>query len=1110
MTAFFGYFTRHRTIANLIMVLMIALGVVAMSNIRSQFFPDVVAGEIDVAVVWDGAGAEDIDLGIVAILEPALQAVDGVMSTSARSREGRAFIEVEFEPDWDMTRAEDDIEAAIDGVNNLPDDAEDPSIQRSNWADRVTDVIISGPGSVDQLSLVADDFVNRLFQEGITRTTIRGVANPEIEVEVSQADLMANDLTMQAIAAAINAEVTVDPLGEISGIGSRIRGGVARQTAADVADIVLRSHEDGSKLRIGDIAAVTELGAGRERTYYVGDQFAVSVRVDRSPQGDAIDIQRGVERVAAEMNAELGGETTVELIRTRSEVILDRLNILYENGLMGLGLVILLLFLFLNARTAFWVAAGIPVAMFAAVALMYASGITINMISLFGMIICLGIVVDDAIVVGEHADYRARVLGEAPQEAAANAATRMSMPVFTATITTVLAFYGLTQVGGRFGELILDIPYTVIMVLLASLIECFIILPHHMAHSISTGGKTRWYDRPSEWFNRHFVTFREAVFRPFVEWCITLRYPFFAASVLVLVLSSNLFFSGKVPFRFINFPEQDSISANFLMLPGATRDDSVAFAQELQRAAKKVAADIEAETGVNPVDFVMAEVGGQTGRALPGSDLKDADLKGALAIELIAADDRPDTPSRAYIQAIQDEINQSPLVETLSFRTFRFGGGDSNLSIDLFGGSLELLKTASEDLKATLAEFPEISGIEDNLTFDQEEIILELTPAGEALGFTVDELNRELSARLSGIEAATFPDGQRSAEIHVRLPAEEVRADFLDTLRLRSPSGEYMPLGDLVTATRDIGFATITRENGLVVLTVTAELSEDSPDRAAEVTDLIRSDVLPALAAEHGISHRLSGQAEEEARFLNEAFMGFLLCLLGIFLTLAWVFQSWTRPIVVMAIIPFGFIGAIIGHHVFDVPLSMFSIIGLIGMTGIIINDSIVLITTIDEFSENRSLKHALIDAVCNRFRPVLLTTLTTVLGLVPLLFEKSQQAQFLKPTIITLSFGLAVGMFIILLIVPALVMVQRDVGSVLRSARRLMNSSHSPEVVQKWMTRIMLLGFAWMGVVMGALALSVLPSLAIALLVFVMGLAALLGGTAMMIAKSPSLMSSR
>jgi multidrug efflux pump subunit AcrB len=315
--------------------------------------------------------------------------------------------------------------------------------------------------------------------------------------------------------------------------------------------------------------------------------------------------------------------------------------------------------------------------------------------------------------------------------------------------------------------------------------------------------------------------------------------------------------------------------------------------------------------------------------------------------------------------------------------------------------------------------------------------VLELTPQGQALGFTIDSIGRELRNRLNGIEAASFPVGVRTSEVIVRIPEAELSADFLDRTHLRSSKGHFVPLADIVTVTRTLGFSTVLRENGLRLMSVTGEIPEDDPARAAEIVDTLQNVVLPQIAQDYGIEVRLSGLAEQEEEFFNDALVGYMICLLGIYLALTWIFSSWTRPIVVMSVIPFGAIGMIFGHWVMEVPLSMFSIVGMIGMSGIIINDSIVLVTTIDEYAEKRGLLPAIVDACSDRLRPVLLTTLTTVLGLTPLLFESSAQAQFLKPTIITLSFGLGFGMFLVLLVVPSMVIMQKDFGRLFTSLRR-------------------------------------------------------------------------
>ncbi|WP_071674490.1 efflux RND transporter permease subunit [Nioella nitratireducens] len=1031
-----SYFTRHATAANLLLVILLVAGLVSFPRMRAQFFPDVVIDNVSVSVTWTGAGAEDVDQAIVAVMEPVLLSVEGVTDSSATSREGRASIQLEFEPGWDMGRAADDVQVAVDSISTLPEDADDPVVRRGAWRDRVTDVVISGPVGVDQLGRFADEFVARLFDQGVTRTTIRGVAAPEIVVEVPSAALIRNDITMADISAAIAAEVDTAPAGDVTGANARVRTGVARRSAVDIAEIVLRYDTDGSALTIGDVAAVHEQGIDREQAYFVGETPAMSVRVDRSDRGDAIGIQRTVEEVAAEMELTLPDGVQIQLIRTRAEAITGRLDLLLNNGLMGLGLVVMLLFLFLNARTAFWVAAGIPVAMLSAIAVMYAAGLTFNMISLFALIITLGIVVDDAIVVGEHADFRARRLGEGPVLAAETAARRMAAPVFSSTITTVLAFGGLVAIGGRFGDLISDIPFTVIAVLLASLAECFLILPNHMAHALSHSAKQHWYDWPSRVVNKGFGWVRETLFRPLIKLVIWARYPVLAGVIAILASQTALIVRGDVTWRFFNSPEQPSVSGNFAMLEGATRDDSLAMLREMQRATNAVATRYEDEYGVNPLDFVLASLGGNTGRGLAAADNKDADLLGSIAIELIDADLRPYS-SFQFVAELQDEIQNHPLAEAVSFRGWRGGPGGDALDVQLFGAGAEVLKDAAMAIQTALGAYPEVSALEDSLAYDREEMILDLTPQGQALGFDIGSLGRTLRNRLNGVEAATFPSGVRTASIRVELPEGELTADFLDRTLLRASSGEYVPLADLVSVSSRRGFSTIDRENGLRLVSVTGDLNEDNAARAEEIMTELREVILPQIEADYGVSYRLAGLAEQENAFLNDALVGFGLCLMGIYLVLAWIFASWTRPMVVMAVIPFGLIGAIYGHNLWDVPLSMFSVVGLIGMTGIIINDSIVLVTTVDEYAADRGLLPAIVDAVADRLRAVMLTTMTTVLGLAPLLYERSADAQFLKPTVITLVYGLGFGMVIVLLVVPAILALQQDIGRQMRALRR-------------------------------------------------------------------------
>lgn len=1060
-----GYFTRHKTLANLVLVLMLTAGVLAAPNMRAQFFPDVVVDSLSISYTWDGAGAEDVDAAIVQVLEPVLLGVEGVTGTSATSREGGANIRLEFEPGYDIEQAEKDIQDALDAITTLPDDAEQANVRRGSWSDRVTDVVITGPVGVNQLGRFADELAGRLFEAGVTRADIQGVAAPSTIIEVPSLSLIRYDIGLSEISAAIAREVTADPAGD-AGI-ARVRTGVEKRSAEDIEAIVLRRNADGSTLSVGDVSSVRVEGIDRDRAYFVGEDPAVQIRVNRSAEGDAIELEQATAEVVAEMQATMPAGVTIELVNSNADAISGRLEILLDNGLMGLALVVGLLFLFLNARTAFWVAAGIPVAMLAGVAVMYAFGLTLNMISLFALILTLGIVVDDAIVVGEHADFRVRQLGEPPVEAAENAARRMFLPVFSATLTTVIAFFGLVAVGGRFGDLISDIPFTVIAILIASLIECFLIMPNHLSHALAHNAREKWYDIPSRVVNRGFDWVRLNLFRPFMAGVILLRYPVVALVVVVLASQVALFVRGDVQWRFFSAPEQGSVTGNFAMLPGASREDSMAMMRELQRATEATAQQFETDTGVNPISFVISQVGGNSGRALSGSDTKETWQLGSITVSLIDADSRPYS-SFAFVGALQEAVVNHPMAETVSFRSWGSGPGGDDIDVQIFGANSDTLKAAAEALKTELGQIPEVSGAEDSLSYDKDELILELTPQGEALGFTIDSLGRTLRERLNGIEAASYPDGARSATIRVELPSGELTADFLDRTQMRAASGQYVPLADIVTVSRESGFSTVRRENGVQLINVSAGLADDDPDRAAAVMNSIAEDILPRIQETYAVGTELAGLSADEDEFLNDALTGLILCLAGIYLTLSWIFSSWTRPMVVMAIIPFGLVGTIYGHNAWDIPMSLFSVVGMIGMVGIIINDSIVLVTTIDEYAENRGIIPAIIDGASDRLRPVFLTTATTVLGLTPLLYEGSTQAEFLKPTVVTLVYGLGFGMVLVLLVVPALMAMQDDWARYVTAAKRGLRAEGTARAVA-------VVAAGWS---VGAFALLVLPVL--------------------------------
>ncbi|NBN63292.1 efflux RND transporter permease subunit [Pannonibacter tanglangensis] len=1031
------YMVRHGTAANLLLMIMLLAGIYAGLQIRTQYFPDVVNETMTVTVRWSGAGPEDMDRGVVEVLAPPLLAVEGVEEAQSVARQGTATLTLTFEAGWDMARASEDVKAAVDQSRaNLPTGSELPDVARGGFRDRVTNVVIYGPVDLDQIARLSDDLQSRLFRAGVTQVTVRGVADPVIRVMVREADLIRHDLTLQDVADAIGTEAESAPAGSIGNGAARLRTGSDRRSETDLGDIRIRAPAGGEALVLREVASIETEGAERGIAFFHEGQPAVVLRVDRNAQGDTIKIQGEVERVIEEMRPTLPSGVEIVLTETRTREIVDRLNILIENGIGGLLLVLLFLFLFLSARTAFWVAAGIPVAMAATIGLMYAFGMTLNMMSLFALIICLGIVVDDAIVVGEHADHLGKQ-GYGPAEAASLAARRMTAPVIAASLTTIIAFAGLAAVDGRFGALIQDIPIVVAIVLLASLVESFFILPAHMRHAIAAEQrKPSWFDWPNRVFSRGFDWFVARLFRPFMRLVVRLRYPVLGGSIMVLLLSASLYVDGTVPWRFFNSPERAVVSANVAMMPGAQRDDTKAMLREMERALSVVNDRYAEQYGTAPVVFALTQVGGSSGWGFRAGETKDPDQLGSIDIELIDPDLRPYSAQR-FLSDWEKEVVATPLLETLSLRGGRSGPGGQAIDVRLRGGTADTLKAAAEELKRQLAVLPGVGALEDTMAFDKTELTVRLTPRGEALGFRSDQIARELRNRLEGIEVVEFPLDRRTVTIKVNMPDEETHSAFLYQTRIKSPGGSYVALSEVVTIEADYGFSSVRREDGLRTLRVTGDISEDDPSAAAEVTRALRDRILPEIASGFGIETELGGLAEQEDAFLQDALLGLVLCLAGIYLTLAWIFESWTRPVIIMLVIPFGAVGMIWGHHVHGLPLSMFSIIGFIGMAGIIINDSIVLVTTIDENRARRPFLEAIVDGVCDRLRAVILTTATTVFGLAPLLFETSRAAQFLLPTVITLAYGLGFGLLLVLLLTPSLLAIQHDAGMALRSGRR-------------------------------------------------------------------------
>lgn len=1020
-----GLFARHPTAGNLLMLVMILLGLLALSKINRQFFPEFGIDVIQVQVEWPGATAEDVEASIIEALEPELRFLDGVRRVRGLASEGVGAVMVEFEPGSDMQRALSDVEAAVAQVTTLPEDSERPRVRQIIRYDTIARLVLSGPFSERALKQFAKRIREDLLARGVDRVTFTGARDEEIRVEVAPEVLRRLDLTLDDIAAAIARASQDVPAGELGGAYERQPRalGLAR-TAEEIAAIEVRASPSGRKLTVGEIATVTDgFDPDGTESRRLG-QRAIELHVQRALTADALQVADSVENYLAELPAQLPPELRLEVYDVVANLIRDRIDLLLRNGLSGLVLVIAVLFFFLNARIAFWIAAGIPISLLAMLGVLWLYGETINMISLFAMLLAIGIVVDDAIVVGEHA-AALHEQGVPPQRAAEQGVLRMVAPVTSASLTTIAAFLPLFVIGDIIGQVIREIPLVVIAVLVASLIECFFVLPCHLRGALAgLGPPTRLRER----LNRGFERLRERHFRRLVELALAWRYTVLAGALAALILAIGLVLGGRVGFVFFSGPESDTVYVNLQMAPGTSRAETEAALAAVERAL----VDTEDAFGAAPGQLVVMAFTqlGEARSADPRSRGVSGDNIGSIHVELVSSDRRAVRTS-TLIDAWRERIPPVPGVESLTLTPRAGGPPGRELDIRLRGGeSIEDLKDAALAIRSLLARLPGIGQVEDDLPYGKQEVLIELTPRGRALGFTTESLGRQLRDAFQGRIAKRFARGDEEVEVLVSLTEAARQGQGLGGFMLRSPSGREVALREVASLREARGFAQIQREDGVRQVSITGELDE-TQIRLEQVIDALQQGGLPEIARRYGLEYRFAGKAEEQEQTLADIRLGAVIGLALIYIILAWVFASFTRPLAVMLVIPFGLIGAVIGHLVLGYDLSILSLITLLGLSGILVNDSIILVTAIDRRrAEGLSLERAIVDGTCARFRAVLLTSATTIGGLTPLLFETSFQAQFLIPMAITIVFGLIVTTLLVLFVVPATIGIQADVAA--------------------------------------------------------------------------------
>ncbi len=1044
-----GMFVRHATAPNLLMAMMVLIGLFSIMKLNRQFFPNIELPTVTVSVPWPGASAEDVETNILDVLEPELRFLDDVDEVISIASEGTASISISFEPNADLQKAQSDIEQAIFQITTLPEDSERPIVSRRSIFDTVGKIAIYGPFSEQVLKRYAKDIRDGLLDAGIDRVDLTGAREEEIWVRVREDKLRRLGLSLDAISQSIRNNTQDLPAGRLEGgVDVQLRSKSERKTPEALGDIEIRSTSDGQKIFLKDIARIDTEFDRDGKIGLIANKRAIELTVQRSLSADTIQTMSRMQAYLDELRPTLPPTLVVEMYDVRGKFVAQRLGILVENGLQGLVLVLAMLFIFLNARVAFWVAVGIPVALLAALGVMYLTGQTINMISMFALIMMLGIIVDDAIVVGEQT-ATLEEQGLSGIEAAETGARTMLPPVTAASITTMAAFMPIFFIGDRIGDIMVAIPLVVLSVLIASLIECFLILPGHLRH---TGRGVRQPTRVRRTFDRGFNAVRDGPFSRFVTLSYRWRYTTLAVLVAGLVVSVGLIAGGRVGFVFFPSPESENLTASMIFGAGTPRDEqreAVALVERsLFEAERRLLAGEKGKGATvagapitrpeNDRQLVQAAFGllGKASRA-QGDNLAQINVQ-------LAPSEQRSISTKRIIKAWRQALPKVPSLERIAITQRRGGPPGRDVDVRLQEAPIEVLKEAAEELKVALTGFPGVSAIDDDLPYGKQEYVFELTPKGTALGFTGSTVGQQVRNAFEGAIARRFARGEEEITIRVKRQQDLDGRGDLERLYLVTPDGDRVPLTEVVTLKERRSFSIVQRRDGIRAVSVTGNIDTEIT-KSEQVLERLAKEVMPGIVSKYGVTYSFKGRAEERSESFKDLKSGAVLALGLIYITLGWVFGSYWKPLSVMAIIPFGFLGAVLGHWVTGYPFTIISMIGLLGLSGILVNDSIVLVSRIRErMKEGDNLEEATIGGSRDRFRAVLLTSLTTIGGLTPLLFETSRQAQFLIPMAVTIVFGLAAATVLVLVLVPSLIGIGNDIGRIFGGAYQWLYPSNS------------------------------------------------------------------
>ncbi len=1033
MNGLIRWFANNHVAANLLMVVIIAAGVMTAASIKQEVFPEVEMDMITIRVPYLGATPSEVEEAVCIRVEEAVQGVNGIKKITSTSSESIGMVSVELESNADKRKVLDEVKAEVDRIITFPAETEKPIVTLLEPRMQVLDVVIFGDATERTLKLLAEKVRDDLLAlNDITYATIGGTRPFEISIEVSERDLQAYGLTLGAVTRSVQANSMDLPGGSVKTDAGEILVRTKGQlyTGEEFGQIVVITAPDGTEVTLDQIAKVKDGFEDVDSASYLDGLPSAMVQVYRTGDQGVLTVTKAAKGYVKDMKDQMPPGIDISTFNDRSLIYKSRMDLLLKNGIAGLVLVFLILALTLQFRLALWVSLGIAISYFGAFWAIPLFGVSLNMISMFAFIVSLGIVVDDAIVVGENI-YSWRERGYTPQKAATRGTLEVGLPVTLAVLTTCMAFLPLAQVEGMMGKFMFNIPVVVIAILLFSLVESLLILPAHLASMKAIGDQTQnrtigWYGKLKERIDTSLKSFVEGPYRNTLEFALNHRPIVIAVALATMFVTIGIVKGGHLKFTFMPKVDADNLVAALTLPQGTTVEDAQKAVDQLEISLEKVQDDFDQgrEDGKSVIMHVQTSIGSQprSGGGGPGAGASTTPVGAHLVevnAELLKAEYR-NVPSPEMARRWREFCGPITGAVSLTFSANLFRGGDP-VNVQLSSSNTDDLIAAAQELKAELSEFPGVIDISDSFREGKIEVKLGLKPEARTLGLTLADLARQVRRGFYGDEAMRIQRGRDEVKVMIRYPEEERRSmGNIESMRIRTPQGAEVPFNRVATVEVGRGYASIERADRQRVVFVTGDVDQQITN-ADEINGILRDEVLPNLMAAHpGLRYSMEGEQKEQAESLGSLKSGFMLAILMIYVVLAVLFKSYTQPALIMTAIPFGLVGAIWGHILMGLDLTLISMFGVVALTGVVVNDSLLMIDFINRARrEGTEARRAVVESGVRRFRPIMLTSVTTFAGLTPLLLEKSLQAKFLIPMATSLAFGVVFATFITLVLIP-------------------------------------------------------------------------------------------